>query len=372
MASMGLVKKCRHGRGRTGPARRRAWGRCQCLWLADLRIDGERRYVPLGRDVAGARAAHAQLLADRAAGRLLAAGEGAALVAVGERLLAALERAGRKPRTLDAYRGHLRRIEEWFGRVPASAVRATDIAEFRQAAERDRAPGYVADMVRTLLGVLTHAQREGLIDVVPRPAEPIRVRSAGRPRDRMSLVEVEATIAALRPDWRPVGELIYLTGLRIGEVLALVPEVIDIDGGTLRVEATLGRAGRGLGSPKTHSSRRTVALTPRARELLAERLAGRGPGERLFAGSLTGGAQEAIRAAMERAGTYRPKRGWHQLRHANTTLRDAARQSLRDAAIQLGHGAHTAMTMGYGWSAEAGDPARLDEARAIHAARPEG
>lgn len=340
--------------------------------MADLRLEGERRYVPVGRDPAVARAAHAQLLADRAAGRLLAAGEGAALVAVGARYLAALERAGRKPRTLDAYRGHLRRIEEWFGLVPATAVRAADVAEFRAAAERDRDPGYVADMVRTLLGVLTHAQREGLIEVVPRPAEPIRVRAAGRPRDRMSLAEVEATIAALRPDWRPVGELIYLTGLRIGEVLALVPEVIDLDRGVLRVEATLGRAGHGLGPPKTASSRRSVALTPRARQLLAERLAATPPATRLFPGALTGGAKDAIRDAMERAGTYRPKRGWHQLRHANTTLRDAARQSLRDAAVELGHGAHTAMTMGYGWSAEAGDPARLDEARAIHAGRPAG
>jgi hypothetical protein len=42
MAAMGPVEKCRHGRGRTGPARRRAWGRCRCLWVADLRIDGER------------------------------------------------------------------------------------------------------------------------------------------------------------------------------------------------------------------------------------------------------------------------------------------------------------------------------------------
>ena len=179
--------------------------------------------VPLARRPAHRRAAHAQLLADPAAGRLLAAGEGAALVAVGERYLEALERAGRKPRTLDAYRGHLRRIEEWFGQVPAVAVMAADIAEFRAAAERDRAPGYVADMMRTLLGILTHAQREGLIDSVPRPAEPIRVRTPRQPRDRMSLAEVEATVAALRPDWRPVGELIYLTGLRIGEVLALVP-----------------------------------------------------------------------------------------------------------------------------------------------------
>lgn len=369
---MGLVKKCRHGRGRSGPARRRVWANCSCLWLADLRIEGERRYIPLGHDAPAARAAHAQLLADRAAGRLLAAAEGAALVAVGERYLAALERAGRKPRTLDAYRGHLRRIEEWFGQVPAVAVSAADITEFRAAAERDRAPGYVADMTRTLLGILTHAQREGLIEIVPRPADPIRVRAAGQPKDRMSLAEVEATIAALRPDWRPVGELIYLTGLRIGEVLALVPEVIDLERGVLRVEATLGRAGRGLGSPKTHSSRRSVALTPRAAELLAERLPSTAPGERLFPGSLTGAARDAIRDALERAGTYRQKRGWHQLRHANTTLRDAARQSLRDAAIQLGHGAHTAMTMGYGWSAEAGDPARLDEARAIHAARRAG
>ena len=264
MASMGLVKKCRHGRGRTGPARRRAWGRCQCLWLADLRIDGERRYVPLGRDVAGAHAAHAQLLADRAAGRLLAVGEGAGLMAVGERLLAALERAGRKPRTLDAYRGHLRRIEEWFGRVPASAVRATDIAEFRQAAERDRAPGYVADMVRTLLGVLTHAQREGLIDVVPQPAEPIRLRSAGRPTDRMSLVEgrrPSPPAARLAPGGRahlPHGPA-HRRGARAGAGGHRHRERHPPGGGNRRP------CRRGLGSPKTHSSRRTVALTFRAR-----------------------------------------------------------------------------------------------------------
>jgi hypothetical protein len=42
MAPMGLVKKCRHGRGRTGSARRRAWAKSGCLWVADLRIDGER------------------------------------------------------------------------------------------------------------------------------------------------------------------------------------------------------------------------------------------------------------------------------------------------------------------------------------------
>jgi hypothetical protein len=54
---MGLVTKCRHGRGRSGSARPRAWAKYECLWLADLRVDRERRYVPLGHDAATARAA---------------------------------------------------------------------------------------------------------------------------------------------------------------------------------------------------------------------------------------------------------------------------------------------------------------------------
>src|SRR5712691_4967431 len=69
-----LKKKCRHGRGLTGPARQRAWRRCGCAWVADLHIDGRRCFVPLGADEQRARVAFTQLVADREAKRLRTGG----------------------------------------------------------------------------------------------------------------------------------------------------------------------------------------------------------------------------------------------------------------------------------------------------------
>lgn len=55
-------------------------------------------------------------------------------------------------------------------------------------------------------------------------------------------------------------------GLRIGEILALRFEDIDLDRGTIRVERTLHNGE--CSAPKTHSSRRTLTLPQRAREAL--------------------------------------------------------------------------------------------------------
>jgi integrase len=58
--------------------------------------------------------------------------------------------------------------------------------------------------------------------------------------------------------------LIASTGLRKGEALGLRWERVDLDGGTLRVAATLSRIGDRLliTEPKTDRSRRTVPLSP--------------------------------------------------------------------------------------------------------------
>jgi integrase len=364
-----LVKKCRHGRGLSGSARRRAWRRCGCTWVADLRVEGRREYVSLGADEQTASARHAQLVADVVAGNALRP-TSAAVADVAEAWLAEHARRGRKPRTLAAYRGHVAHITAYFtGDV--GAITSRDVRDFRRRHEAaGRAPGYVSDIVGSLMGVLRHAVEAGLISSAP--DRPATVREDRGRRRRPSLAECERLIDHLPRDWRDAGELVLLTGLRVGELLALTPEAVDLGAGRLEVRATRGKAGV-VGTPKTRSSERTIMLTPRAQAILAARIAQARPGEYLWEGSVDGAARHAMREARRRAGITGERVGWHSLRHAATALLDASGLPLRSAAQQLGHGAHTAMTLGYGWTAEAADVEAVDAARARltrHAAPP--
>ena len=362
------IKKCRHGRGLKGPARRRAWRACQCTWLADVRIDGAREYVPLGPDEAQARVAFHRLLAGIADGR------GPAPVATTVRDLAAQwvtahRAAGRKPRTIQAYEGYVRIINAALGDASPRDIDGRVIRDFRRAQEAaGRSPRYAGFLTGALTGMLRWAHSEGVIDHVPVEARGVvQVAAPGVARRRLSIEECERLITCLPRGWHDAGEVILLTGLRIGELLALTPGSVDTGRHQLVVAATRGH-GNAVGSPKTASSRRVVHLTPRACELLAARVTLTRAGEFLWPGSVTGAAADAMRDAKKAAGLDIRGVGWHALRHAATMLMDRAGLPLRASAQQLGHGAHTAMTMGYGWAAEGADVARLDEVRTRHSA----
>ena len=157
-------------------------------------------------------------------------------MAVAERWLAELERAGRKPKTLAEYAVHLGHIRRWWGDVPVGAVRAREIGRWREELGRERSAHTVGLIAGTLRAILRHAQREGLIEAVPEPPRPIAPRRRSRPAERLALPDAERVVAALDPPWHLLGELILLTGLRIGEGLALRPEHVDLSGATLRVE----------------------------------------------------------------------------------------------------------------------------------------
>jgi integrase len=176
----------------------------------------------------------------------------------------------------------------------------------------------------------------------------------------MSLAETEATIAALRPEhWRDLAEVIVLTGLRIGEALALRWEDVDPAACRIRVAHSAEQRGRTDGPTKTPKSTRSLRVEPAVIDLI---LAQPRTQERVFPRRYAA-ALSAIRRAMKRAGTYRRDRGWHSLRHTNTALRNEAGQSIRDAAAALGHGAHFAQSMAYGWHAENREAPALSDLR---------
>lgn len=173
--------------------------------------------------------------------------------------------------------------------------------------------------------------------------------------------EAQQLLDAARGDRLEALYVLALTsGMRLGELLALTWRYVDLEAGTLKVNASLQRVGAGpdgwqLSEPKTEHSRRQIALTPtaiaalrahRARQLSERMLVGDlwkgheggdlvfcdAVGWRLNAQSLT---RNAYRQLLKRAGL--PRRRFHDLRHSAATLMLKAGVSLKVVSEMLGH-----------------------------------
>lgn len=170
--------------------------------------------------------------------------------------------------------------------------------------------------------------------------------------------EAEQLLQAARGDRLEALYVLALTsGMRLGELLALTWRHVDLEAGTLKVNASLQRVGTGpdgwqSSEPKTMHSRRQIALTPmavaalrahRARQLSERMLVGDlwkggdlvfcdAVGWRLNAQSLT---RSAYRRMLERAGLTR--RRFHDLRHSAATLMLKAGVPLKVVSEMLGH-----------------------------------
>ena len=350
---MAIAKHCRHPRDQ--------WTRCRCAWHWDGYIDGRREYRNLGnvtREEARRRAA--QIEADRLGGRAIPARRGARVEDVAERWLDHLAALGRRPQTLAAYRTAANVVIAFFGED--ADVRRIDSAafeRFERAAWASRRGNGPRSVIAGLRGVLKQARRDGLIEVVPRGSDDVH-NVPENPNVRMSEAESDATIAALSPEhWRVLAEFVVLTGLRIGECLALEWGDLDAERGRLHVRASAEQRGEVRAGTKTRTSIRQFRPDPAALDLLATI---RRREVRVFPYPYAA-ALSAIRRAMKAAETYRPQRGWHSLRHTNTALRGRAGQSIRDAAAELGHGPNFAMTHSYGWADESAEATKVSEVR---------
>lgn len=365
---MKVVKKCRHGRGLRGRDREAAWRDCGCTWYVAV-WDGERRryeYAPAGPD---------RLAAERRLKHMRVPGGGDGLEAVAGRYNAALGDAGRAVRTVHQYGVYAARAVEFFGpRYPVSHIDTALLEEFRAAlVAGGRSQRYARLTVSWLRAALRFALSEGTngITTIPDVAPPVRARR-GKRSERITLEDCELLVAAMPAPWRSAGELILLTGLRIGELMDLRAENYDADRGLLHVWSTRARGDGESGPPKTETSRRAIHLSERARAIVAARILEVRAGERLWPGKMEGACRTAIRVGLEGSGLAKPGRGWHLLRHGHRDLIERAGASVRAAAARMGHGAQFATTESYGWGAEASEVVGLDEVRRHAGALPSG
>jgi integrase len=142
--------------------------------------------------------------------------------------------------------------------------------------------------------------------------------------------------------YRTMARLIALTGLRIGELLAVRWRCVDLEIGTLSVRESVYEGK--FQSPKTRKSRRTMPLGPqiiawlREHRLRAKRtesddlVFGNRKGQPLRESKLL---RNVLQPAAERAGLGRVT--WHQFRHIHSSLLNDLRVPVKIAQEQLGH-----------------------------------
>lgn len=348
---MALGKRCRHPR--------KQWSRCGCAYYWNGYQDGHRRWINVGTDRHDARVRAAQLEAQRQAGRLRDAALDKRLSEVADRWLVHVALLGRRPQTIRAYRTGANAVIAYFGAGTSVArIGAGAVAEFEEAAWASRRGAGPRVLCNALQAILGHAHREGLLEAVPVPHRERRV-VRDQPRNRMSEAEIEATIAQLPDDLAAMAELVVLTGLRVGECLALRAEDVDLERGIVYVRHSAEQRGRTDAPTKTARSTRALRLDQGAAAILADIAGGAG---RLWPITYDA-ARRGLVSAMQRAGVYAKGRGWHSLRHLNAALRNRAGQSMRDAAAELGHGANFAMTLSYGWPDETAEAVRVSAVR---------
>lgn len=335
---MGIVKKCRHGRGLPAKQKERAWRRCSCTWYADIRRNGKREYLALGSDRREAQRAYKELAATAPPP---VAGSGRAFEDVADRWFST--KAGLRPASIHAYRYRLVHAKAYLGRTPVEKVTAALLAEMEgDLIAGGMSPRYARDVRRAALMVLGHAADAGLIDSVPRSRSR---RAAHRPeRPWFTPEELQRLWDAPVPDVGPKGvrrrpEADYLslfrfaavTGMRIGELLALTPEYVDHDAQVVKVRVALDSKSQTIGPPKTNGAARDIDVPASALDLLPDV----GPTDRYWPVQYPAVLRN-FHERLDAAGL--PRCGLHSLRHSNVAVRiTLLRQDLLYVARQIGH-----------------------------------
>jgi integrase len=145
-----------------------------------------------------------------------------------------------KDQTRERYRGILRReLLPVFGPMPLAKIHPHQVRTW--VAGQVAGPlsaSSVRQHIAVLRSCLKAAQIDGHIDTLPLLGVKMP-RSHSRQPAVMTLPEAFAMIGAAPPDWQCAIATALFTGLRLGELLALTREDVDLPGRRLNVRATL-------------------------------------------------------------------------------------------------------------------------------------
>ena len=260
--------------------------------------------------------------------------------------------------TLAAYRSDLAQFAGWAARGGVTEVEAIDRALLRRyvayLGARGLRPRSIARKASAVRSLLSWAVERGILDA--NPAADLPSPKLDRPLPKVMRADEAARLAELPPDDDPVGvrdramiEVLYGSGLRVGELCALDVDAVDLTAGAVRV---MGKGRKERLVPLSDPARAALAAYSSGGrpQLLARARAGTGPPSRagrtapatpaLFLN--TRGARigaRSVRAALERYFRAEGKApvGPHALRHSFATHLLDGGADLRAVQELLGH-----------------------------------
>jgi integrase len=247
-----------------------------------------------------------------------------------------------KPSTVAEYRSVRRRLVDWFGAMPLTAIRPRHVAEYVAAAEHGAST--LSRDLSLLSSIFKSALREELVESNPAAAAERPKLPPFRPQI-LEPVEVARVAKAFADEQaRAVFLTLVLTGLRRSELQRLRWRDVDLVESVLRVRDS-----------KTEEGVRSIALTKTlAEELWQQRRRSifQGEDELVFCHPERGTIYraetffEALTAALAAAGVEKRPRPFHDLRHTAITNDAAAGSNPIAVMTKAGH-ANMATTKRY-------------------------
>jgi integrase len=203
--------------------------------------------------------------------------------------------------------------------------------------------GSTLHSVRVTIGkVLQTAVDNGYLERNPAHRIKIGERESKKQRTFLEPLQIQRLLARLPEPCRIIVVTAVLTGMRIGEILALRWNRLDFFRGTIAVSETYSDGQ--FGTPKTRSSRRTIPMSLALREALEAHRASSthsAPQDLVFC-TTTGTPlspknlyNRALAPACDELSL--PRVSWHSFRHGNATLLGEVGESVKTAQAILGH-----------------------------------
>jgi integrase len=228
-----------------------------------------------------------------------------------------------------------------FGNVQLRLVSRESIQTFLANKLKQGLSWRTVKHIRTTLGtILGTAEIWGYIEDNPVRKTRLPRRGPQPEGPVLNPEQLRSLLEALPEPSRSLVWLLVLTGLRIGELLALRWGNVDLEAGVLRVRQTVYEGH--FDDPKTKRSNRTVPLDPKGAAILKSRKPHVIDSEALVFGSHTGTplcrrnlSNRQLAPICKALGL--PRIGWHSLRHSNATLLDSVGTPLGTVQALLGH-----------------------------------
>ncbi len=213
------------------------------------------------------------------------------------------------------------------------------LSDFRR---KGHAGATIRGVRATLSTVLQAAVERGYLE--KNPVHGIRIREAdSKPQRRFySPAQIRQLVRELTEPCRAVVSIAVLTGLRIGEILALRWKRVDLLRNTIEVSETFSDGA--FGSPKTRSSNRVLPMSLVLRTVLENHRAGAGviaPDSLIFTTakgtplSSKNLYNRVLAPACDRI--KQPRISWHSFRHTHATQLAEVGESIKTARALLGH-----------------------------------